>query len=133
VISEDVAQVNAELRRLADQTQNVEYFEVTQYLCPNGVCSAFDAQGGPWYFDDNHLSMAASWRRGMRSSGSMASVAVHTGGGWPNVARRVQGRSTADQAQYGSNDDVRGLQGSVLLSGRERGPRGSGSGSSTLY
>jgi peptidoglycan/LPS O-acetylase OafA/YrhL len=63
-LSEDVANINASLRRFAESTPNVEYFEVTPYLCPKGDCRAFDTDGEPLYYDQNHLTLAASWKLG---------------------------------------------------------------------
>jgi len=62
----DVVNVNANLRRFAEQTANVQYFEVTSYLCPKGVCAAFSPDGKPLYYDPHHLTMAASWELGKK-------------------------------------------------------------------
>jgi len=63
-LSDDVAQVNARLREFARNTPNVKYFDVTPYLCPHGLCSAFDLRGKPRYYDSEHLSMPGSLELG---------------------------------------------------------------------
>jgi hypothetical protein len=60
----DVSRINARLKAFADRTANVEYFDVTKYLCPRGICSAFDADGHPLYYDQEHLTTPASWQLG---------------------------------------------------------------------
>ena len=55
-----VAGVNAELRSFADHTPGVRYFEATSYLCPGGLCASHTASGEPVYFDETHLTQAAS-------------------------------------------------------------------------
>lgn len=60
----DIADINAKLQEFARGTANVRYFEVTPYLCPQGLCSAFDSRGRPLYYDPSHLSMTASWQLG---------------------------------------------------------------------
>jgi peptidoglycan/LPS O-acetylase OafA/YrhL len=57
----EVATVNASLKRHADQTPNVAYFDIASYLCPTGRCSAFDAEGKSLYYDPSHLSLPGSW------------------------------------------------------------------------
>jgi peptidoglycan/LPS O-acetylase OafA/YrhL len=64
-ITASVASVNERLRRFAEQTPNVRYFEVTPYLCPDSVCRAFARDGRPKYFDEGHLTYAASSRLGV--------------------------------------------------------------------
>jgi len=63
-VSTDVADVNTRLRQFAELTTNVAFFDVTPYLCPNGLCSAFQPSGEPNYFDESHLTVAASLRLG---------------------------------------------------------------------
>ena len=62
----EVSAVNEQLREFAERAPGVEYFDVTEHLCPSGVCSAFDAKGSPVYYDSQHLTLAASWRLGAR-------------------------------------------------------------------
>jgi hypothetical protein len=59
-----VVSMNGRLREFAERTPNVAFFDVSPYLCQNGMCSAFDAKGKPLYFDRNHLSLPASWEIG---------------------------------------------------------------------
>ena len=63
-VSAEIANINARLRRFAEQTANIRYFEATPYLCPNGNCSAFGPGGEPRYFDEGHLTLAASSKIG---------------------------------------------------------------------
>lgn len=63
-LSAEVREANARLKEFADRTPNVAYFDVTPYLCKDGVCSAYDAAGNALYFDTGHLSMPASWKIG---------------------------------------------------------------------
>lgn len=56
----EIAAVNAELRAFAEATPNVSYFDVTPYLCRDGICSAFDEDGRALYYDSRHLTMEAS-------------------------------------------------------------------------
>lgn len=39
---------------------SIYYFDVTDYVCPSGMCNAFEPSGTPRYFDDSHLSMIGS-------------------------------------------------------------------------
>ncbi len=59
-----VLEANDRLKAFAEKSRNVGFFDVTSYLCPGGVCSAFDAQGFPLYFDAAHLSLPGSWQLG---------------------------------------------------------------------
>jgi peptidoglycan/LPS O-acetylase OafA/YrhL len=63
-LAQDVASINARIKEFADSAPNVEYFDVTNYLCPNGECSAFDKSGKRIYYDSSHLTLAASWELG---------------------------------------------------------------------
>ncbi len=63
-LTSEVINANAKLKDFADHTPNVSYFDVTPYLCKNGVCSAYDAADNPLYYDTGHLSVAASWKIG---------------------------------------------------------------------
>lgn len=64
--SGDVARINRTIADFAATTQNIEYFDPTPYLCVNGSCPAFDAEGNPTYYDAEHLNLPASWRLGNR-------------------------------------------------------------------
>lgn len=57
----EVTRVNDRLKAYAERTRNVAYFDITPYLCPAGLCSAFDAEGKSLYYDPSHLSLPASW------------------------------------------------------------------------
>ena len=59
-LSDDITKINARLKKFAQNTANVRYFDVTPYLCAQGLCSAFDPQGKPRYYDSSHLSMTGS-------------------------------------------------------------------------
>ncbi len=56
----EIAEVNADLRAFAAATPNVSYFDLTQSLCTDEVCSAFDSDGRARYYDSRHLTMEAS-------------------------------------------------------------------------
>lgn len=62
--SREILAINDQLRRFAETVKGVAYFEVTPYLCPDGRCSTFDAEGVPKYFDQGHLTMEASVKLG---------------------------------------------------------------------
>jgi peptidoglycan/LPS O-acetylase OafA/YrhL len=61
-VSEDVRARNDELRALAARSDAIEYFDLTPYVCPDGVCRSSGSDGQPLYYDPSHVSMAASWR-----------------------------------------------------------------------
>lgn len=65
-LNEKVAIVNEQLKSIAKSIPNVEYYDVIDILCPNGDCSAYDADGVPMYYDKSHLSLDASWKIGTR-------------------------------------------------------------------
>jgi hypothetical protein len=65
-LAPDVAGANARLAAFAAVTPNVEYYEVTRYLCPGGECSAFDRNHDRIYYDSGHLTLDASWALGQR-------------------------------------------------------------------
>ncbi|MGH8656183.1 MAG: acyltransferase family protein [Gammaproteobacteria bacterium] len=60
----DFMEPNASLRAFAERTENVEFFDVTPYLCSSGSCPAFGPRGNPLYYDHSHLTLAASWELG---------------------------------------------------------------------
>ncbi len=69
--SPSARRVNVALKRLAESRENVYFFEVTDFLCPNGQCRAF-YNGALLYFDESHLSMEGAWLLGrsiVRSTG----------------------------------------------------------------
>jgi len=59
-----IVNANERLATYAKATPQVEFFDVTPYLCKNGVCPAFTADGSPLYFNFSHISMRASWQLG---------------------------------------------------------------------
>lgn len=63
-LSPDVANINEKLHQFAQRTANVQYFDATHYLCPDGICSTHGRDGEPLYYDQSHLSMSASWKLG---------------------------------------------------------------------
>jgi peptidoglycan/LPS O-acetylase OafA/YrhL len=65
-VPRDVAEVNETLRRFAESTPHVRYFDVTAALCPDGRCSAYGPNHEQLYVDKHHLSMIGSWFAGRR-------------------------------------------------------------------
>jgi peptidoglycan/LPS O-acetylase OafA/YrhL len=63
-MSEGIAIMNTRLKNFASTTKEVEYFDVVDYICNNGLCSSHDSNGEPLYYDPSHLSMPASWKIG---------------------------------------------------------------------
>jgi peptidoglycan/LPS O-acetylase OafA/YrhL len=63
-MSLDVESANAQLKEFAEHTPNVTYFDVSPYLCKDGICSAYDAADNPLYYDTGHLSVAAAGQIG---------------------------------------------------------------------
>lgn len=63
-ISESVQKINYTLKNFAESEKNMTYFDATQYLCPNGICTTHRENGDQRYFDWSHLSMAGSWDLG---------------------------------------------------------------------
>lgn len=60
-IGDEVKRTNILLKNFALKTSNVEYYDIENYLCPNGACTAFNMNGEPMYYDTHHLSLPASW------------------------------------------------------------------------
>lgn len=60
----DVANVNHQLFEYAKRKDGVQYYDITDYLCPGNKCSAHDEFGQPLYYDSSHLTMDASWKIG---------------------------------------------------------------------
>ena len=59
-----VSEANAKLRTFAQTTPNVRYFDAIDYLCPHGTCPVVEPTGEPRYYDENHLTAAASAKLG---------------------------------------------------------------------
>jgi peptidoglycan/LPS O-acetylase OafA/YrhL len=65
-LADSVARVNGELRAFAERTADVRYFDATRELCTHGLCSESGPGGLHQYYDERHLSTAASLRLGAR-------------------------------------------------------------------
>jgi len=63
-LAENIEIMNKRLRNLASTIEGVEYFDIVDYICSDGLCSAYDSNGEPLYYDSSHLSMHASWKIG---------------------------------------------------------------------
>jgi peptidoglycan/LPS O-acetylase OafA/YrhL len=59
-----VLSANRRLRLIAEERDNVEYFDANKYLCPNGSCSIKDENGMIRYYDSDHLTADASRQLG---------------------------------------------------------------------
>jgi len=62
----DIVALNQRLRTFAERQQHVDFFDATDYLCPDGTCSTVDASGEFVYYDPDHITIDASWRLGER-------------------------------------------------------------------
>ncbi|WP_100656479.1 acyltransferase family protein [Alteromonas flava] len=60
----EISNINSDLMRFASKNEDVEYFDIVEFICENGVCSSSDKDGIPLYFDASHLSLSGSWRIG---------------------------------------------------------------------
>jgi hypothetical protein len=63
-LTASITRANARLKNFADSVPNVEYFDPTPYLCPQGTCAAFTPNGSRIYYDASHLTAKASWQLG---------------------------------------------------------------------
>ncbi|MFQ3189786.1 MAG: peptidoglycan/LPS O-acetylase OafA/YrhL [Paraglaciecola sp.] len=63
-IDRSIALVNQQLKAFAKTHPKIDYYDFNSYLCPDGLCSVFDLDGEPAYFDRTHLSLPASWKLG---------------------------------------------------------------------
>jgi len=63
-LDENIVIMNTRLRDFASTVEGVEYFDVIDYICSDELCSAYDSNGKPLYYDSSHLSMPASWKIG---------------------------------------------------------------------
>ena len=61
----DVVAINAKLRHFAELTPNVRYFDANAYLCPDARCALRESDDSVRYYDESHLTMAASSRLGV--------------------------------------------------------------------
>jgi len=64
--SPEVVQLNQQLRTFARSIPNVSFYDVTEVLCPGGVCASVTSTGTPIYYDRLHLTLRASWALGER-------------------------------------------------------------------
>jgi peptidoglycan/LPS O-acetylase OafA/YrhL len=55
---------NERLRRFAETTPNVRYFDVTEFVCPADRCSAYGSDGELRFYNDTHLSVTGAARLG---------------------------------------------------------------------
>ena len=63
-LSDEVKAANTTLSGLARGHERVAYFDMTPYMCTDGGCQSIGSDGEPLYFDESHISMAASWKLG---------------------------------------------------------------------
>ncbi|THB71514.1 MAG: acyltransferase [Gammaproteobacteria bacterium] len=63
-LSEEIYQINNKLRNFANNNSGVEYYDIVNHLCKDGMCSAYNSNGDPLYYDFSHLSMPSSWKIG---------------------------------------------------------------------
>jgi len=59
-----VTEVNIALKRYADATPKVAYFDLIPYLCKDGLCSSAAEDGQSLYYDKSHISLPGSWQIG---------------------------------------------------------------------
>jgi hypothetical protein len=64
---------NQFLREIAKKYNNVDYFDIREQLCKNGVCSPY-LDGRPAYYDSGHLSMKGSERIGKNMIASQSAM-----------------------------------------------------------
>lgn len=89
-VAEDIRSVNIGLRAFAARHADIAYFDAAPYLCPKGICAAFDRTGFQVYRDFSHLTMAASWRLGRR-------ILDHQGLPIPFAAIKDRSRQLAEE------------------------------------
>jgi hypothetical protein len=59
-LTKNIEAVNQQLKAFAKTHPKIDYYDFNSYLCPDGLCSVFDLDGEPAYFDRTHLSLPAS-------------------------------------------------------------------------
>lgn len=84
----EILSINRRLRTFAETTPNVEYFDATNYLCPGGLCSAFNEAGEPIYYDSSHLTVTGS-----RALGEQILLREGVPSAFVQVANWLQSRS----------------------------------------
>ena len=86
-VSDNVRDINLQLRRFAASTPNVKYFDATSFICPQNRCSSVGPDGEPQYYDHSHLSVAASARLGQEILARDGLPAPFSGiADWPRAA-----------------------------------------------
>ena len=65
LLNAEVLSANSRLISIAEERENVEYFDANKYLCPNGTCSVKDDSGMIRYYDSHHLTADASKQLGL--------------------------------------------------------------------
>ncbi len=65
-IPEKNYRVNRELQNIAEKYEQIEYADYNKYICPEGVCFAYEDNGLAIYYDSGHIDIEASWRIGNR-------------------------------------------------------------------
>jgi len=62
--ADSIPEINHRLKLIAESFESVSYFDISDYICPEGSCKPYEDDGTPLYFDGEHLSMDGSWRIG---------------------------------------------------------------------
>jgi len=73
-LDQNIIVMNTKLRDFASTTERVEYFDIVDYICSDGLCSAYDSNGEPLYYDLMHLSMPGSWKLGKKIVDTLSGV-----------------------------------------------------------
>lgn len=63
-LRQDIIEVNERIRQFSAATDNVEFYDINEFLCSNGSCLVYDEAGKPYYFDASHFSLSGSWNLG---------------------------------------------------------------------
>jgi hypothetical protein len=92
----DVQRVNDALRQYAEGHPRVAYFDMTPYLCAEGLCRSNAPDGEPLYYDPGHISMPASWKLGTE---------IQEQHGMPAAFAAAAAAARAAVAQNGSERD----------------------------
>lgn len=59
-VAANILKLNASLESIADTNPNVSYIEINDLLCTDGLCSMYNEDGEPIYFDFSHLSTSGA-------------------------------------------------------------------------
>ena len=96
-LSAPVSHNNQELRAMAEGIPGARYFDATAYLCPANLCAAYWPTGEPIYYDETHISLAASTALGRQIVSRDGVPKAFTFGGHHAAASRGKPRTrTAD-------------------------------------